>query len=130
MIKTVWIPAYFNKNGRWEEYEEPTGEMKKNLFGKEVAVTAKKKRWVELDSYVDDRIDGGRLARDTETVLNQIESAGYEVLTITPVLSGRSDVIPYAQHTVSRGGVDTCASWGFSVTEGVMVTAKKAPDGA
>ena len=53
MIKTVWINAYFQRKGRWEEYEEATGESKKGFFGGEKAVTVKKKRWVELDEWVE-----------------------------------------------------------------------------
>ena len=125
LIKTVWVDAYFQKKGRWEEYEEATGETKKGFFGGEKAVTVKKRRWVVLNEDSEDSIDGARLSRDTEKVLNQLESEGFDVLNITPVISGQYSWTRYDKSTPQSGAADTCASWGYSVTEGVMVTAKK-----
>lgn len=125
MIKTVWIDAHFQKDGRWEEYEEATGETKKGFFGGEKAVTVKKRRWVELNENRDDCIDGARLTRDTEKFLNQLESEGFDVLSITPVISGHYSWTNYSNSIPQSGAAATCASWGYSVTEGVMVTAKK-----
>ncbi len=125
MIKTVWVDAYFLKKGQWEEYEEATGETKKGFFGGERAVTVKKKRWVELNEYRDDRIDGARLSQDTELALNQLEAEGFEVLSITPVISGNYSWTNYSKSSVNSGAASTCASWGYSVTEGVIVTARK-----
>jgi hypothetical protein len=45
MIKTVWIDAPKAETGKWEEYDKPTGEIKKGLFS-DKAVTTKEKRWV------------------------------------------------------------------------------------
>lgn len=125
MIKTVWVDAFFQKKGRWEEYEEATGETKKGLFGGEKPVTVKKKRWVELNEWSDEKIDGNRLTRDLEKALNQLESEGFEVMNITPVLSGKYSWTGYSRSGAGSGAADTCASWGFSITEGVVVTAKK-----
>lgn len=122
MIKTVWVDAYFVKKGRWEEYEEPTGEVKKGLFGTK-AITIKKKRWVELNEYSENRIDGKRLSDDTQKILSDLESSGYEVLNITPVISGAYSWTQYSRG--SSSGSSTCTSWGYSVTEGMMITAKK-----
>ena len=124
MIKTVWINAHFQKKGLWEEYEEHTGETKSGFFG-EKAVTVKKKRWVELNEYRDDYIDGVRLSRDTEKALNQLESEGFDILNITPVMSGQYSWTKYGTSGPNSGAAPTCASWGYSVTEGLMVTAKK-----
>lgn len=126
MIKTVWIDAQFQKKGRWEEYEEATGETKKGFFGGEKAVTIKNKRWVELDEYSENRIDGARLSEDTNKILNQLQSEGFEVLSITPVISGEYSWTGYSKSAgASAGAASTCASWGYSFTEGVMVTARK-----
>lgn len=124
MIKTIWVNAYFVKKGRWETYEEDTGETKKGLFGGEKPVVVKKKRWIELDEYRQDMIDGARLSRDIEKVLNQLESEGYYLLEITPVISGHYSWERYAWVNGSSAP-DTCASWGYSYTQGVMVTARK-----
>lgn len=124
MIKTVWIDAYFKKKGRWETYEEDTGDIKKGLFGGEKPVVVKKKRWIELDEYRDDIINGAELSRNTEKVLNQLESEGFDVLSITPVISGSYGWQPYSK-SVGIGSADTCASYGYSYTEGFIVIAKK-----
>jgi hypothetical protein len=124
MIKTVWVDAYFVKKGRWEEYEEPTGEVKKGLFGTK-AITVKKRRWVELNEYSENRINGKRLSDDTQKILSELESSGYEVLNITPVISGNYSWKEYSSSSRASGVADTCASWGYSVTEGIMITAKK-----
>lgn len=123
MFKTVWIDAFNTKKGKWEEYEEPTGEMKKGLFG-EKPVTVKKKKWVELNEGTDNVIDGKRLAVDMQKAIESLTSDGYIVQEITPVLSGRYDWTKYGT-TVSGQGVPTCASWGYSVTEGVVITARR-----
>ena len=122
MIKTVWVQAHFMKKGTWEEYEEVTGEKTKSLFGKK-AVTEKKKRWVELDEYGNTRRDGQRLAQDIESVLNRLETEGFEIVSATPVESGE-----YSCQEFGRGGqfgANTCASWGYSFTEGILVTARR-----
>ena len=123
MIKTVWIYAYFKKQGRWETYEEDTGETKKGLFGGEKPVVVKKKRWIELDAYRDDMIDGARISRDIEKALNQLESEEFDVLSITPVISGAYNWKNYSSS--NNGSAHTCASYGYSVTEGVIVIARK-----
>jgi hypothetical protein len=89
---------------------------------------ATKKRWVELDEYSDTQIDGAKLSRDIQRVLVELESKGFDLVAITPVLSGQ-----YGYADYSGGGIgtaSTCASWGFSVTSGVTVTARKVPKSA
>lgn len=122
MIKTVWVKAYNQKKGVWEEYEEPTGEVKKGIFG-EKALTITKRRWIEFDVDTDHIIDGERLSLDTEKTLNQLANDGFEILSITPVISGRYSWTDYGTGHVET---PTCASWGYSLTEGVMITARKA----
>jgi hypothetical protein len=127
MIKTIWVSAQFQRKGRWEEYKAATGEVKKGFFGAK-PVMATKKRWVELDEYSDTQIDGAKLSRDIQRVLVELESKGFDLVAITPVLSGQ-----YGYADYSGGGIgtaSTCASWGFSVTSGVTVTARKVPKSA
>jgi hypothetical protein len=88
-----------------------------------------------IDSHPMDKqehlVNGHKLAKDTEKALNELESEGYDIISVTPVISGRYSWAKYdsrittgffAKPTVSP---DTCASWGYSMTDGIMVTAKK-----
>jgi hypothetical protein len=119
MFKTVWIDAYTQKEGRWEETEELTGEVKRGLFGEK---PVKKKRWVELDKNIDNLVDGKRLALDMQKATEDLAKDGYLVQEITPVLSGRYSWTKYGE---AMGSSPTCASWGYSITEGVIITAKR-----
>lgn len=123
MMKTIWVKAYFQRKGRWEEYEEATGEMKRGFLGGVKPVMSVKRRWVEIDEYSDTQIDGARLSRDTQSVLDQLESQEFDVMAITPVTSGHYGWTDYS--SAMNGGAPTCASWGFGATSGVMLTAKK-----
>lgn len=125
MIKTVWVQARWKKKGRWEEYEEPTGEVKKGLFGGDKSVTVKKRRWVETNENSDSAIDGKQLAQDMQTVMNSLEQEGFEIMGLSEVLSGEYSWTGYSKSGATSGCADTCASWGFSVTEGIVISAKK-----
>lgn len=77
----------------------------------------------------DHLVDGHLLAQDTETALNRLERDGYEVVSVVPIIGGRYDFQRFDgrtqgmfnQKTVSP---DTCASWGYSMTDGVMIVAR------
>ena len=58
------------------------------------------------------KIVGDKFAEEVEKAVNELAAQGYEVVSITAVSSGSSA-------NVGTGG------WGFSYTDGVMVTAKK-----
>lgn len=121
MIKTVWIPATTTQDGHWETHNEPTGELKQGLFGiKEVK--APKLRWVESSRQTPNIVDGQRLAQEIEAVTNRLLSDGYAIMQITPITSGRYD---YKFVDEPHDSPATCASWGYSVTEGVVVIASK-----
>jgi hypothetical protein len=126
MIKTVWVDAYNQQKGKWEEYEEPTGEMKKGIFGGDKPVMEKKKRWIWLDNqYHDHLIDGQRLSRDLEEALNELESTGFTIVSVNPVISGRYDWQGYGTSSVASGSAPTAVSWGYSLTEGMTIIARK-----
>ena len=118
LFKTIWIKAHFQKFGYWAEKDEPTGEVKRNLLGGEKLVYAKKKMWIETTDYRDDLIDGERLSRETEIALNELDSEGFDVLSITPAISGHCGI------DVDKSGTYP-TSWGYSHTEGIMIVAKK-----
>lgn len=124
MIKTLWIQAKWQKKGRWDEYEEPTGEIKKGIFGGEKPVMVKKKRWVETNENSDRWIDGKKLAEDMQATMNSLEQEGFEIIGLSEVLSGNYSWTEYASG-LGNSAVSTCASWGFSTTEGIIITAKK-----
>ncbi len=88
-------------------------------------VMAKKRRWIELDGYREDVIDGARLSADTQEALNQLDSEGFEVTNMTPVTSGHFSWTNYSKGGRDSIAPETCASWGYSVTEGVMIAAKR-----
>ena len=121
MLKTEWIQAYFTDVGKWEDYEKPTGETKKGLFG-EKPVTSKEKRFVKT-GVSDCWIDGKRLAKDMEEAMKKLEKEGYEILQITEVLSGNYNWKGYSNPP--GPGAATAVSWGFSYLEEVIITAKK-----
>lgn len=126
MIKTVWVEAYNQQKGRWEEYEEPTGEVKKGIFGGEKPVTVTKKRWVYIQNqYYDHLIDGPRLTRDLEEALNKLESTGFTIVSVNPVISGRYSWEGYSKSGPASPSADTAVSWGYSLTEGMTIVARK-----
>lgn len=95
MIKTVWIDAYA----------------------------------VHEQSHI---VDGHRLASDTERALQELDAAGYSIVSIVPVVSGRYGYERYDGRVKKEffassptTSPDTCASWGYSMTDGVMVTARR-----
>lgn len=75
-------------------------------------------------------VDGIKLARDVEQAATQLEQDGYEVISVVPVIGGRWNYQRYDGRTegmFKRPTVapDTCASWGFSMTDGVMIIARR-----
>jgi hypothetical protein len=90
---------------------------------------------VWIDTYAIDGhehlVDGARLERDTQRVLDGLSRDGYEVVSVTPVQSGRRAVRQFDSRktaglfptpTVSP---DTCASYGYSMTDGVLIVARR-----
>lgn len=101
MIKTVWIESQFQQ-----------GKQEQELM-----------------------VNGSKLANDTENALNELELDGYELVSITPILSGRYGYVKFdgrvttgfmSKPTISP---DTCASWGYSVTDGLIVVGRKKTKG-
>ncbi|MEJ7804785.1 MAG: hypothetical protein WKG03_02545 [Telluria sp.] len=76
-------------------------------------------------------VDGERLAADTQRALNELESSGYDLVSLTPIVSGRYGHARF-DGRVTTGffkkptiAPDTCASWGYSMTDGVMIVARE-----
>jgi hypothetical protein len=88
----------------WVEAEfKEWDREEKSLLGK-----VKKKRIVS-----NCRMDGERLARDVQSTVDLLHEEGYEVIAVTPVTSGNFSAW-------DKGG------FGYSFTEGVLVTARLA----
>ena len=82
--------------------------MYKTIFVK----SKKEARRSTFDRLRSVKINGDKFAVELEKTLNDLEGEGYEVVSIMAVSSGSSS-------NVGTGG------WGFSYTDGVLVTAKK-----
>lgn len=82
--------------------------MYKTIFVK----SKKEARRSTFDRLRSVKINGEKFAVELEKCLNDLEAEGYDVVSIMAVSSGSSS-------NVGTGG------WGFSYTDGVLVTAKK-----
>lgn len=122
MIKTVWIKAHNKQKMRQEEYEEPTGEVKKGFLSGAKPIMETKRRWVPIaNEYHAHLIDGAQLTRDLEKTLNELEVEGFKILSVTPVISGGYGWDGYTNTNTDR----TAVSWGYSITEGFTVVARR-----
>jgi len=101
----------------------PTGEKKKGLFGGEKDVTKKVTEW-ESTGYSNTEIDGARLAQDIEKAVHQLNSDGYEVVSVSEVTSGRYNR-SYQIKGINNGGGGYGYGYGYSITEGVTIIARK-----
>jgi hypothetical protein len=64
-------------------------------------------------------IDGQRLQADTQAVVENLNTEGYEVVSITAISSGR--------HTSREAVAGASWGYGYSLTEGVIVLARQVP---
>jgi hypothetical protein len=89
--------------------------------------------WIDAHSLQerDHIVDGERLARDTQRLLDGLTRDGYEMVSVTPIQSGRWAIQPFDSR-ITKGefpsptvSPDTCASYGYSMTDGLMVVARK-----
>lgn len=135
MNKTTYVKAKFRPVGNYVIKNVPTGEMKKTLFG-ETEVTVQEKVW-EQTGYSDCEIDGELLTNHIQQAIDNLNGEGYEVVSITPIISG-SYKWQYEAGGISskrRGVFDVTESvsgnagygfgYGYSFTEGVMIVSKK-----
>lgn len=88
--------------------------------------------WIQAHAMpgMEHLVDGERLARDTQRVLDGLVSSGYDVHSITPIQSGRWAAQTFDSRTTTglfpkpTIAPDTCAAYGYSMTDGVMLVAK------
>lgn len=125
MNKVIYVEAFFKPIGKIKTIKVPTGEKTRGFFGGEKDVTRKEDRW-EQTGWSDCEIDGARLADDVSRAIAELNDNGYEVVSVSDVTSGR-----YSWKYETKGGPGKGGGWGYgygygySVTEGVMIVAKK-----
>ena len=127
MNKTIYVNSYFKAVGKNVAVKVPTGEKKKGFFGGEKDITRTEQRW-EQTGYSDCEIDGPRLADDIQNAVRTLNSEGYVVANITPVISGRYN---YEYKANSSRNDNHCAGggfgygYGYSITEGMVIVGQK-----
>jgi len=119
MNKVIFVKAYFAPVGKEEVVKVPTGEKKKGVFGGETDVTRDEKRWVQT-GFSDSEINTERLTKDLQEVVERLNKDGYEVVSITQVISGTYNWKASTTPSSSYG-----YGYGYSYTDGLMVVARK-----
>lgn len=110
-------------------------EKRKSLFSSEKVLVDEplyeERTEMVADGESDTHVDGEKLAVDIESLLNELDRDGYDVLTITPLASGRYRVEKESGtgfiNIPGGGGQLPWASnyaWAYSVSDGVIVTAR------
>ncbi len=122
MNKVVFVKAYFVPVGKNEVVKVPTGEKKKGFLGVESEVMKEERKWVQT-GFSDSMIDTSRLTKDMQEAIEQLNKEGYEVVSVTHVISGSYN------YDWKHAAGDTWAysyGYGYSYTDGLMVVASKA----
>ena len=87
MNKVVFVQAYFAPVGEEQVVKVPTGKKKKRFLGGESDVMKEKKKWVQT-GFSDSKIDTRRLTKDLQEAVERLSADGYEVVSVTQVISG------------------------------------------
>ena len=119
MNKVVFINAYFVPVGEEKEIVVDTGEKKSGFLGTETSITRKEKKWTQT-GFSKSIIDTKRLTEDLNVTVENLNKEGYEVVTVTNVISGEFDYDNYS-------GTRTYG-YGYSYTDGLMVVGRKASE--
>ncbi len=136
MNKVVYVQAFFKPVGYEVNVRVPTGEKTRGFFG-EKDVTVAEKRFKQTGSS-DREIDGQRLSEDMAVAIAALNATGFEVVAVTPVVSGayafdfKAQGITSSKRWTSEteavsGGASYGWGYGYSYTEGVTIIAKKSP---
>ncbi|MBM3182362.1 MAG: hypothetical protein FJZ86_18755 [Chloroflexi bacterium] len=118
--KVVFVQAYFAPIGKEQVVKVPTGEKKKGFLGGESDVTRNEKKWVQT-GFSDSEIDTSRLTKDLQEAVERLNKEGYEVVSVTQIISG-------AHHWAGNKEMyySYAYGYGYSYTDGLMVIARKA----
>jgi len=124
MYKVVYVNANFKPVGKNVTVEVPTGEKKKSLFGNEKDIYKEETQWQQT-GYSDKEINGNKLTDDINDAISTLSEAGYEVVTVLPVISGNYNFKWEAKASL-HSGWGYGYGYGYSYTEGVTIIARKA----
>lgn len=135
MNKVVYVRAKFKPVGREVRVKVPTGETTTGFFGGKKKVMRTETQWQQTGSS-DCEIDGEALSADVALAVRQLNLAGYEVVSVLPVTSGRYayavedgrvNVPPKERSDAEPSGEKAgfAFAYGYSFTEGVTILAKK-----
>ena len=129
MTKIVHIPAYFKPIGENRMIKIETGETEKGLFGGKKAVTRNVEKYF-VTGKSDCIVDSERLALDLSNAIADLNNSGFDIVTVTPVISGKYDSFsegkssglgspnPGQAYGISYG-------YGYSYTDSLIIIAKK-----
>lgn len=143
MNKVVYVASCFLPVGENYTVKVATGEKKKGFFGGEKDVMIKETRFRQT-GYSDSEIDGIKLSEDIANAVHVLNEEGYEVVSISPMTSGRYDY-DFKYKEISGGGGSISMSmgngnshisnnsggygygygYGYSYTVGVVIVARK-----
>jgi len=135
MEKVIYIKASFAPVGKEVTVKVPTCETKKGLFGGEKEIMRKEKQW-KATGFSDSKIDGEKLANDLQAAIQELNDDGYNIKSITPVISGEYDYKYQAKGISSSprlignteavsGGASYGYGYGYSYTECFIIVASK-----
>ena len=124
---TVFVKSTFIEVGEYRSIDVPTGQTKKNMFGKEVPITRQEQQYV-VTGKSDCKIDGAQLAKDTNKAVLELEGKGFRVVSITPIVSGdwnvsNGNVTKVEGMIIDRNVKTDWFAYGFSYTDGVLIVA-------
>ena len=71
-------------------------------------------------------VDAEAYAREVNDTCFDLWRRGYEVVSITPLISGHAGMHGGSIHTVKWGRRAWGAGWGYSYTDGILLLARKA----
>lgn len=121
MNRVVVVEAHFKQIGKYVTKKVPTGEVKPGLFGGDKQVMKSVSVWQQT-GISDCEIDVIRLNNDIAEAVEILNREQYEVISITPITSGKYDY-SYRAALIEAKGYGY--GYGYSHTEGVIILAKQ-----
>lgn len=117
MKNVIFVPAPMKSVGKIKKRSVPTGNKKKVLGLFEMNETVLHEEYVPT-GMSDCEVDGVQLATDLQTKISELESNGYAIINITPVISG-SYTSKYEWSAKMKAGYGF--GYGYSYTEGMLI---------
>lgn len=136
MEKVVLVKSYFMPIGEEVDVKVPTGEIKRaGLLGGKQEVYKIEKQWQQT-GYSNNIVDSERLAIDLQKAIDELNSEGFSIKMITPVISGKyaykyqSQGISSTQRLIAEtekvsGGASFGYGYGYSYTDSMLIIAEK-----